>query len=77
MSSEGDRRGESDLLDEVLAVAYQFNGALSVGELLSSGMLYQSALLVLARARGTNEEESVGPEVDMLSELGSRSTAVG
>ena len=64
----------NEVLDDVLAVAYQFNGALSVSELMGSSLLFQSAVRVLARARGQEEEGSTAvtpfdPEQEMQDEL--------
>ena len=66
----------------MLAVAYQFNGALSVGELLGSSVLFHAAVRVLARARGQEEEgvtavKEADPEREMLDELAAGSTTLG
>ncbi len=61
-------------------MAYQFNGALSVGELLGSATLFRAATRVLARARGDEPVTAVGPpdpEAEMLAGLASRSTPLG
>ena len=61
-------------------MAYQFQGALSVGELLGSATLFRAATRVLARARGEEVPTAVKPltdEEEMIAGLASRSTAFG
>lgn len=63
----------------MLVVAYQFNGALSVGELLGSTTLFRAAVRVLALARGKEAPTAVTPpseEEEMLADLQSRTTSL-